>query len=116
MKNLEMAPEGGSCVGFPTDWWFPIHKNTKRDELMRVRKETNEAKAICRSCPVREECLEYSLRWEPWGIWGGYDERERAEMRWKNNISLHREGRIIFSGVGLRDANGLSVFGQEENI
>lgn len=30
------------------------------------------AKAVCRDCPVREQCLAAALeRREPWGVWGG---------------------------------------------
>ncbi|ASU82718.1 WhiB family transcriptional regulator [Nocardiopsis gilva YIM 90087] len=30
------------------------------------------AKAVCQSCPVREQCLADALeRREPWGVWGG---------------------------------------------
>jgi WhiB family redox-sensing transcriptional regulator len=30
------------------------------------------AKALCRTCPLMEECLAGALdRHEPWGVWGG---------------------------------------------
>ena len=30
------------------------------------------AKALCRACPLRSECLAGALdRQEPWGVWGG---------------------------------------------
>lgn len=43
---------------------------------------TREAKAVCESCTVRAECLEYALRHdERFGIWGGMSERERRKIR-----------------------------------
>ena len=34
--------------------------------------DVEEAKALCRDCPVLEECLAGALaRREPWGVWGG---------------------------------------------
>lgn len=36
-----------------------------------------EAKAICRVCPVRRECLEDALRVGEWGVWGGLTKAER---------------------------------------
>lgn len=50
---------------------------------------TSQAKAVCcgdgtrqrPECPVRAQCLEYSLEHaERFGIWGGYSERERRQM------------------------------------
>jgi WhiB family redox-sensing transcriptional regulator len=39
------------------------------------------AKAICASCQVRPECLEFALSIrEPHGIWGGLNEVERREL------------------------------------
>lgn len=40
-----------------------------------------EAKAICRACDVRAECLEYALdNEERFGIWGGMSERDRRKL------------------------------------
>ena len=45
-----------------------------------------EAKAVCRACPVRAECLEAALqRHETHGIWGGATERERDGIREERN-------------------------------
>lgn len=42
---------------------------------------TRLAKAVCRSCLVRAECLEYALaNDERFGIWGGLSERERRRV------------------------------------
>lgn len=46
--------------------------------------ETRKAKAICYGCPVRLTCLKENL-WVPFGIFGGYTDRERRRLR--------REGR-----------------------
>jgi len=44
--------------------------------------QIEEAKAVCRRCPVLETCLQGALdRNEPAGIWGGLTEPERARIR-----------------------------------
>ena len=106
MNHGVFAPDDGACVGHPTEWWFPLQKTGRREEVVELRKNTNVAKSICNKCIRREQCLEYSLQWEPWGSWGGMDEQERARIRWERKVNLGREGRIVFKGVGLRDANG----------
>jgi WhiB family redox-sensing transcriptional regulator len=43
--------------------------------------DSDAAKAICAICPVRRECLTEALSiGEPFGIWGGLDERERRRL------------------------------------
>jgi WhiB family transcriptional regulator, redox-sensing transcriptional regulator len=43
---------------------------------------TRDAKKICGSCEVRNQCLEYALENdERFGIWGGLSERERRKLR-----------------------------------
>ena len=40
-----------------------------------------QAKAVCRTCPAIAECLAHALRVrEPYGIWGGQSEDERAAL------------------------------------
>jgi WhiB family redox-sensing transcriptional regulator len=45
------------------------------------------AKAICRGCEVREECLEFALAHSgpedvgTWGVWGGLSAPERAALQ-----------------------------------
>jgi len=39
------------------------------------------AKAICSTCVVQNDCLEYAIRIrEPHGIWGGMNETERKQL------------------------------------
>ena len=49
------------CRAYDAELWFaelPAH--------------VEEAKALCRGCPVRRACLAGALeRGEPWGVWGG---------------------------------------------
>ena len=43
---------------------------------------TRDAKKVCTSCDVKQECLEYALtNDERFGIWGGLSERERRRLR-----------------------------------
>jgi WhiB family redox-sensing transcriptional regulator len=42
------------------------------------------AKALCRECEVREECLNFALSLpagDDRGIWGGISERQRRDIR-----------------------------------
>lgn len=50
------------------------------------------AKKLCASCPVKAECLSEALS-EPWimGIWGGFSERRRQELR---SRLLRENGRL----------------------
>ena len=50
----------------------------------RPERENREAKAkaVCKSCPVRAQCLDDALRNSiKHGIWGGLNEEERARER-----------------------------------
>ena len=67
-----------ACRGEDSGTFFPPHDTETRDE--RVAREQR-AKSMCARCPVRIECLEYSLAVpEHYGIWGGLNEHERRAL------------------------------------
>ena len=43
--------------------------------------QVEKAKAVCRRCPVRAECLSEALASPQFGIWGGLAEDERRSIR-----------------------------------
>ena len=52
-------------------------------ELFFAKTRANEraALAVCSTCPVVEECLEFALETrERFGVWGGTHERDRRKM------------------------------------
>ena len=46
------------------------------------------AKAFCGQCNVRSQCLEWALRREEFGVWGGTTARERAAIRRDQGVRL----------------------------
>ncbi|WP_307683358.1 WhiB family transcriptional regulator [Trueperella bonasi] len=64
----------GSCNTVDPEFFF--HPEGERGGPRKRRIER--AKRICRSCPVVEQCREYSIvNREPYGVWGGMSEEER---------------------------------------
>jgi WhiB family redox-sensing transcriptional regulator len=65
--------------------------------------QAEQAKAVCRVCPVAAHCLEYALysRQEA-GIWGGLDEEERRVLRRARQARKTRRDQAR----GWRDADG----------
>lgn len=61
-----------ACLGSDPALFFP-EKGVQPEE-------TEEARAICASCPVQVACREAGLR-EKHGIWGGTVVNERRELR-----------------------------------
>jgi WhiB family redox-sensing transcriptional regulator len=61
----------GNCLGVNPDLFYP-----------GVGEPTDEAKAVCAGCVVRDRCLEHALATgEKHGIWGGTSENERRRIR-----------------------------------
>ncbi|NNE72406.1 MAG: WhiB family transcriptional regulator [Acidimicrobiales bacterium] len=61
-----------ACRGLDTAIFFPES---------RKRSDQEAAQRVCRSCPVRRNCLSNALRdGEKRGIWGGTTENDRRQM------------------------------------
>jgi hypothetical protein len=65
--------------------WMPLAACSGLDsELFHPPRGENAraAKAVCWSCRVREDCLDWALRTgQHYGIWGGMSERDRRRLR-----------------------------------
>jgi WhiB family redox-sensing transcriptional regulator len=69
VKNLVWR-QRAACRGVEPEIFYPVSDD-----------DAEEAKAICRGCPVRETCLEFALaNRERDGVWGGATERERRRI------------------------------------
>ena len=67
----------GACRGKDPSVFF--HPENERGAVRAARERA--AKAVCARCPVIRECYETALRvQEPYGVWGGTTERERADI------------------------------------
>jgi len=71
-ENMELSwQERSLCAQTDPEAFFPEKGGS-----------TREAKRVCHSCEVRQECLEYALAHdERFGIWGGLSERERRRLK-----------------------------------
>ena len=79
VRNVEVDWQlKAACRGPQAVVFFPPATAERRDEK-RFRERN--AKAICETCSVREDCLSYALTIrEQHGIWGGLSESERREL------------------------------------
>lgn len=63
-----------ACRGMDTNLFYPTRSQSTADN--------NATKAICQGCSVRWACLAHAVvYWEKIGIWGGFTEIERREVR-----------------------------------
>ena len=67
----------GSCRDQDANLFF--HPEGERGPARDAREEA--ANAVCARCPVITQCLEQALAvQEPYGVWGGTTESERADL------------------------------------
>lgn len=72
------------CKGKPAEWWYAENHHTMQGKI-----DTQRAKALCETCIVRTQCLNYANEnEESFGIWGGLTPKERGYFR-------NRKGRRV---------------------
>ncbi len=64
-----------ACRDLDPELFFPL--GTSDANLLQI----DAAKRICRTCPVREPCLQWALNTGDAGVWGGTTEAERRKHR-----------------------------------
>ena len=66
-----------ACGGLDVEIFY--HPDGERGHQKNAR--ITRAKQICRRCPVLSECATWALSTrEPYGVWGGMSEDERADI------------------------------------
>ncbi|MGA1697545.1 MAG: WhiB family transcriptional regulator [Ilumatobacteraceae bacterium] len=80
----------GLCRG-KTDTFFPPQLRSKKYQ----RQLELEAKKICQECPEIDECREYAILHETFGVWGGMTELERKRERSVRRITVIRPEMIF---------------------
>lgn len=76
-----------ACAGQPTDLLYGPPTETCRSRQERQ----HAAKAVCRRCPVRSDCLNTAITAEAdVGVWGGKNGKERASERRRRRAQRRR--------------------------
>jgi WhiB family redox-sensing transcriptional regulator len=108
MDELRFDASKGLCRGEPTDWWFPVV--TDKETIANARA----AIQICKQCPIIKQCLNYALRNEGFGIWGGMTEREREVERRRQKIQLNPSTTLVRSKAATTVARQLAELSDDE--
>lgn len=71
----------GPCKDEDPELFFPIGNSGP------ALKQIEQAKSVCRRCPVTEACLKWALEsGQDAGVWGGLTEEERRALKRQRNL------------------------------
>lgn len=100
LPNFEFDATRAACRTKKEDFKNPELLVAARKYIIRLMfpergASTKEAKALCNSCTIKDDCLYFALdRKIKFGIWGGESERTRRKMRKENDITDEDEDDI----------------------
>jgi len=95
--------ENPSCASVGGEFWYPENDASQAGftALNYQSAEVQIAKSVCNGCSHKQECGQWGLKHERYGIWGGLGERERSHIRKRLNIFVEEVGNVdIAAGVG----------------
>lgn len=71
-----------ACRNEDPELWFP--RGTEGPSAVQIE----EAKAVCRRCPVLNQCQWAMETRQPFGVWGGLSEKERTKILRRRGVRL----------------------------
>lgn len=82
-----------ACKGMPIDDFYPINSSNGVSASKRKlqAQKIQQTLDVCRKCEEQEKCLDYAIKAEPHGIWGGTTEAEREYLRLRLGIQCERD-------------------------
>ncbi|WP_375425111.1 WhiB family transcriptional regulator [uncultured Friedmanniella sp.] len=96
--------DSSACVGLDLNLFFPISTVGAAAQA-----QIEEAKAVCRECPVQRACLTWALKVGPeFGIFGGYTDAERRELRQRSNPNARLITAVIPPCAGSSEGSDLN--------
>ncbi len=69
MEYLDVNWTLANCTGKPLNWFFSLKQS-----------EIKLAKGLCADCPIKQDCLQYSVEKDEFGLWAGLTRKERLDL------------------------------------
>jgi hypothetical protein len=90
MTNMQPYPDAtkAACAEVGVEFFYTEDEDIRTGKASRKYIDEGAAKRICADCPIREECLNWGMHHERWGIWGGLNPQERHYLRIKTGITV----------------------------
>lgn len=68
-KELNPIYKKANCTNAPTEWFFPTIKKGKPSS--KPGSNLYKAYSVCADCKVKKECLNFAIKYNCVGVWGG---------------------------------------------
>ena len=69
----DFRSKGLPVCALDPDTFFPTGTNYNQKELQATK--------FCTECPYKQECLQFAIENDEWGVWGGTTRHQRKALR-----------------------------------